>query len=569
MSQPPRELRALLEVRAARSPDAVGYSVIEDDRTTTDLRWRALHEDALAAAGRLRDAGLRPRDRMLVVLDHRPDLIRLLWAGILAGAPTACFHYLTRRTQVTAYTDQIVALARRASLEMVVTFGWFAETLRPALESSGTRVVALEDLNAASPGAPVDPAGPSSGGHDETLLFLSGGTTGRSKIVPLGDAAVLAQLAMTERLDMREDQTHAHWVPLSHDMGLTFGFLVPAYTGARCTLVSSLSWARAPGRFMRLLADQRAVLTAMPNFGLDHTARHVRDADVAQLDLSALRRLVCASEPVRERSIARFASRFAAAGLRPDALVVAYGMAEATCGLTTTLPGPVRIDRVQRGSLEAGRHALPSDDPETATAIVSCGVPLTGVELRITDHDGRPHADRVVGEIEARSPALMPGYLAGDHIDRSAFTADGWYRTGDLGYMAEGELFVCGRRSDFIICAGRNVYPQEVEELIESVPGIRPRGAVAFGVDHPRQATEGVVVVAEIERGSEAELSRIDAAIRASVEAATGVVLLDLRLVGERGWILRGASGKVARLANRAKYLEAFGAAVDPPSDPV
>jgi acyl-CoA synthetase (AMP-forming)/AMP-acid ligase II len=251
------------------------------------------------------------------------------------------------------------------------------------------------------------------------------------------------------------------------------------------------------------------------------------------LSLSGVRAFVNCSEPVRDASQRQFLERFAPIGVRPEQLAASYAMAENVFAVTQTPIGrPPRIDRADDG----GTH-------------VSCGPPIAGVHVRI--EGGRP--DGRAGEIQVRSDSMLSGYHGRPDLDAGLFDG-GWYRTGDLGYLRDGELYVIGRKKDLIIVAGKNLHPHDLEAAVNSVAGVHPGRAVVFGVTDEAEGTELVAVVAEVESEDAATRKAIGGAIRRALVAQAGVVASFVHLVGPK-WLLKTSSGKIARAANREKWL--------------
>ncbi len=420
-----------------------------------------------------------------------------------------------------------------------------------------------------------------------SIAFLqhSSGTTGLQKGVALSHVAVLNQLAAySNTLSLRENDVVVSWLPLYHDMGLIAGFLLPLMQGLPLVLMSPFDWVQHPALLFRAIHDHRATLCWLPNFAYNHCARRIRRRDSEGLSAASMRLFVNCSEPVRHDSHALFLERFAANDVRPEMLGVSYAMAENTFAVTQTPPGrPARLDFVDPVALATMGYAQPvpaesekgsvSPTGEAGSAIadthsgyaidstgeqtllsprVSCGPPIPNTELRILDDDGRPLPDRFVGQIAIRSDCLLTGYYRRD--DLPPFTAGGWFLTGDRGYVAEGEVYVVGRSKDLIINAGKNIYPGDIEAIVNEVTGVHAGRAVAFGVADEREGTELVAVIAETQASDAAARQAISRAIRAAVAQQAAVTLSYVHLVGPR-WLLKTSSGKLARAANRDKWL--------------
>jgi fatty-acyl-CoA synthase len=300
-------------------------------------------------------------------------------------------------------------------------------------------------------------------------------------------------------------------------------------------------------------------LTWLPNFAYNFCAQKIRDRDLAGVDLSSWRAVINCSEPMRWESQQAFAQRFAAFGLRPEAMATCYAMAENVFAVTQGgIDGPVVVEAIERRALIAGQ-AVPRDeaagapDAPATVKMLSAGRPLPNVRLRVLDEQRRELPERRVGEIALRSDCILTGYYNRADLTALAFH-DGWYLTGDLGYLAEGELFVTGRKKDLIIVGGKNVHPQDLEALAGEVPGVHPGRVVAFGVFDEELGTEEVVIVAEADSEADDERRRLADEVRQCVNRGSDIAVRVVQIVGPR-WVLKTSSGKLARAANREKYL--------------
>jgi len=274
------------------------------------------------------------------------------------------------------------------------------------------------------------------------------------------------------------------------------------------------------------------------------------------VDLSSLRAVINCSEPMYLQSHQLFLERFKPYQLRAAALATCYAMAENVFAVTQGgVDALVRVDWVEQQALISRQVAVPAreGDPE-AIAMLSAGPPIEGVAVRVLDAQGRLLPERTLGEIALQSHFMLTGYYNRPDLTEKAFL-DGWYLTGDLGYLAEGELYITGRKKDLIIVGGKNIYPQDLERLAGQVKGVHPGRVVAFGIYNEQAGTEEVVIVAESdEEYSTQAAEAVAEEIRHQVTKGSDIVLRYAHLVG-RNWLLKTSSGKVARQANRDKYL--------------
>ena len=321
--------------------------------------------------------------------------------------------------------------------------------------------------------------------------------------------------------------------------------------------MSPFYWLRTPVALLRTLHEFKGTFCCMPNFAFNHCVRNIRDRELEGLDLSHCRSMYSGAEPIRQDTIEAFARRFAAYGLRRTALKSSYGLAENV--LTVSFmqgDGPPRADRVGLADLQIHRRAVPvaSEEPG-GTTVVSTGPPIPSTEVEIRDARGQRLPERSVGEITVRSSHMLTTYYRRPEV-AARVLRDGWLHTGDLGYLADGEVYVCGREKDLIIVGGSNIFPEDVESLADAVPGVQPGRAVAFGVSDERLGTERVVIVCELRQPPiDTDARTVELELRRRVVQDLGVTIGEVRFV-DRGWIIKTSSGKLARSANRDKYLK-------------
>jgi acyl-CoA synthetase (AMP-forming)/AMP-acid ligase II len=292
----------------------------------------------------------------------------------------------------------------------------------------------------------------------------------------------------------------------------------------------------------------------LPNFAYNHCARRIRQRDLEGISLVSIRAFINCSEPARHDSHQLFLERFSDLGISADKLAVSYAMAENVFAVTQTPIGQqVHIDWIDGATVSEKQRAIPTNpDDMQASATVSCGPPIPDVSVRIIDQEGQKLPDRAIGEIVIKSHCMLTEYYR--RSDLHPFASDGWYRTGDMGYMADGEIYIVGRYKDMIINAGKNVYPQDIEAIINTVPGVHPGRAVVFGVPDQREGTELIAAVAEVDTEDPSERKEIERQLRQRVSQQSSVTLTYVQTVDVR-WLIKTSSGKIARAANRDKWL--------------
>jgi fatty-acyl-CoA synthase len=344
------------------------------------------------------------------------------------------------------------------------------------------------------------------------------------------------------------------WLPLYHDMGLIAGFLLPIVSGIPLVLASPFDWVRAPWRLLQAVSTYRGTLSWLPNFAYNFCAQKIREGSMEGIDLSSWRAVINCSEPVRWESHRAFYERFRRHGLRMAALQTSYAMAENVFGVTQSdLSREPTVLQIDREAFMADGTIRLAETDDAGMKSMSSGYPLSNTELRILDEAGTALPEGRMGEISLRSDCMLSGYYHRPDADREVFR-DGWYLTGDYGYLWGGELFVSGRKKDLIIVGGRNIYPQDLEALSYEVPGVHPGRSVAFGVFNDTTGTEDVYLVAEADTDDPQQRARTADQIREHVTRNSNVALRRVKVVGP-AWILKTSSGKTARAANRRKLL--------------
>jgi fatty-acyl-CoA synthase len=378
------------------------------------------------------------------------------------------------------------------------------------------------------------------------------------KGVELTHRGVLGQVDRYARaIDLRGDDRIVSWLPLYHDMGLIACLTLPLVTAVPACVMSPFDWLARPELLLEAVTAERSTLAWMPNFAFHLMADRVRLDPERPLDLSSLRAVVNCSEPVDPVGWRRFHELLAPCGLSPFAGATCYAMAENVFAVTQGgIGGPVAVDHVDARVLRADGIAVAVCDPTVETAEVpSSGRALADAAVEVIGADGRALPDRTVGEIRLRGPCLAGGYRDDAEATAAAFGEDG-YRTGDLGYLADGELYVLGRSDDVILVAGQNVHPGEIELAAGRVRGVRPGRVVAFGTEAPRTGTQRVVVVAEADDGVAAAPERAPEVVRRlrrDVREATHVGVSEVLVVAP-GTLRKSAAGKLSRALMRDLY---------------
>jgi 1-acyl-sn-glycerol-3-phosphate acyltransferase len=544
----------LLEAHAQAQPERLHILLRQEDGTEIPITYGALWERAAVVAADLRERGIGRGQSVALMLRTEAAFFESFFGILIAGAVPVPLYPPFRRNRIEEYARRQAGILRNAEARLLITFGdaervaYLLRRLVPAL----TDVITAErPLRSAS-----RPVSRRVSAQHPALIQYTSGSTGDPKGVLLSHANILANIrAIGEALAISPTDVGVSWLPLYHDMGLIGAWLGSLYFGIPIVLLSPLAFLARPARWLWAIHAHRATISPAPNFAFDLCVRRVTDEEIAGLDLSSWRLALNGSEPVSPDTIERFTRRFQAYGFRPEAMCPVYGLAEASVGLT--MPplgrGPW-VDHVARDVFQWTRQAQPAapDDP-TSLRFVSCGRALPGHAVRVVDATGHRVSERIEGRIEFRGPAVTSGYFRNPEATR-AVRRNGWMDSGDLGYHVAGELFVTGRQKDLIIKGGRNLSPQEVEEVVGDLPGIRKGCVAAFGVADPAIGTERFVVVAESRERLPQRQAALRSAVRDRVVTVIGVPA-DTVIIAEPGTVLKTSSGKIRRTATREAYL--------------
>jgi fatty-acyl-CoA synthase len=548
----PPTISAMFRARAAEHPARTALRLHRGGEAPAVWDYRTLEGEMRRAAAALERRGIRAGDRVMILAPEIEEAVRALAGCWGAGATPVAVGLPHRMGDARAFVERLAATARRVEARALVVGSNVLGGAEVEMGSDGPTPIAAAALAAEEGRAEDPPEDPEAC----AILQLSSGTTGRPKGVVLPHRAVLANLEQMRRaFGTSGDDVGVSWLPVHHDMGLIGGFLLAVYSGlSGVTLLSQSAFFAQPMIWLRTIAETRATISPGPTAAYALCVQLAARAKRAGLDLSSWDRALVGAEPVLPDVLDGFAAAYAPLGFRARAFVPVYGLAEATLAVAATPigAGPT-IDRVRRVRFERDGEAAPAGEGEEARAFVASGAPVHGTEVRIV-RDGFAVGERAVGAIEVRAPSLMVGYLGDAERTGEAMPegSGGWLRTGDLGYFAEGKLYVTGRAKELIIRAGRNLDPVEVEEIASEVPGVKTGAVIACGLQHPTRGTEQAVVVAESRREAE-EHPALEVAIKAALRERG--LEVDVVKIVPVGWLPWTTSGKRMRTAVRERLL--------------
>ena len=505
--------------------------------------WGEVHERARRIAGGLAAAGVGHGDAV-PVLAGAPAEIAPAGQGVwMRGASLTMLHQPTPRTDLQRWAEETTAVIKMIGAKTVVISDPFLAAA-PLLAELGMRVLSIDQLLDSRPIAPVE-----TDDDDVALLQLTSGSTGSPKAAQISHRNVVSNaeaMFIGANVDIDTDVI-VSWLPLFHDMGMTGFLTVPMFFGAELVKVTPMDFLRDILLWAKLIDNYKGTMTAAPNFAYTLFARRLRkQAQPGQFDLSTLRWALSGAEQVEPADIEDLCEAGKPFGLRPEAILPAYGMAETTVAVSFSECGAgLVVDEVDADLLAILHRAVPATKGKTRR-LATLGRLLKGLEARVVDEDGNILAARGVGVIQVRGEPVTLGYetMAGFV---AAQDDQGWYDTGDLGYLTEAELVVvCGRVKDVIIMAGRNIYPTDIERAASRVSGVRPGCAVAVRLDagHPRETF--AVAVESNNWQDPTEVRRIEQQVAHEVVAEVDVRPRSV-VVLEPGMIPKTPSGKLRR----------------------
>lgn len=554
-------------LRRAAGRDDAGYSYATDD--IADVRFESfqqLNRRADRIAGALRARGLVPGDRVGLILHDAQQFIGCFFGAMVAGlVPVPIAPPPVRFGQDGNFLRHITPVLRKARPRLLLTDGDLAALLNEQRQGAAPIcdwVVVEELLDATQPraqGAAAAGADVRMAPEDTAFLQFTSGSTSQPRGVRVTHANLVANLhAISEHgLRATPDDYCVSWLPLNHDMGLIGKVLVPLFAGMRGVLLMPTAlFLKRPLAWLQAISRHRATITFAPSFAYNLCVARSAARPMADLDLSTLRIAGCGAEPVRCEVLSAFADRFAPHGFRAQAFLPCYGLAEHTLAATfAPVGGGLRADRVAVSALVEGRaEPMPQAGPAlpSTVQIANCGRAFPGHEVKIVDDGGAALGERQVGHVLLRGPSVAQGYFEDEAATASAWSG-GWLRTGDLGYLAGGDLHVCGRAKDLIIVHGRNYHPHDIEwEAAQTQTG-RQGNVVAFGVEDAVAGRERVIIAAETKVAGVGR-EELQHSIRSRLLEALALVVDQVLLLPPHS-LPKTSSGKLQRRLARDLFL--------------
>jgi len=466
------------------------------------LPYAVLRQQAQTLARRLNGLGLEQGARVALIAETNADFVRFFFACQYAGLVPVPLPVSVNLGSHRAYVNHLRGMLIDSQAKIAMAPRDVLPFIEEAAEWLDLNFVGDAPAFDALPEAETGLRLPDS--EDLAYIQYTSGSTRFPRGVMIDQQTIMHNLSLIIRhgVQVRSGDRCVSWLPFYHDMGLVGMVLAPLACQISADYLNTRDFAMRPRLWMELMTRSKATVSFGPPFGYDLVSRRLRPGQAQQFDLSHWRLAGVGAEMIRAEVLERFARRLAPAGFRDGAFTACYGMAECALAVTFAPLGVgVGVDRVHGEHLSRSGRAIPVGPEETPeheqhiNCYVDCGAALPNFEVEIRDDRGRPLPDRHAGVLYVRGPSVMSGYFGDGEATRKVLAEDGWLKTGDIGYRVEGHLYVTGRQKDMIIVNGRNIWPQDLEQIAEQQPEIRPGDALAFSVPDPDGGEQTILVV--------------------------------------------------------------------------
>lgn len=517
-----------------------------------EITYKELVENSAGYALHFRNCKVSKGDSVIIILKHSPHLFYSFIGAMMVGAVPSFLPFPSEKQDPKLHMESIEKLTRRIHSRSIVTYKEHFHEIKQLAKDLGIDAAMPEQIQGAKPLWDDNI-------KDSDVAFLqhSSGTTGLKKGVALSHKSVLNQIEDYSRaIKLGKHDVIASWLPLYHDMGLIACFIMPLVKEIPVVMVDPFEWVMMPRMLFDEIGKNKASLCWLPNFAFNLLAS-VIDASSEKYDLSSMRAFIDCSEPCKPHSFDIFYSSFKDYGVRKEMLQTCYAMAENVFAVTQSELGKqVKVDCVDIHSFASKHHAKKSSG-KNSMSFLSVGRALPNAGIKIVDDSRKELGERHVGEIAVKGNSLFSGYFRQPEETEKSMQ-DGWFFTGDLGYMADGELYITGRKKDLIIVHGRNYYAHDIEYIANHIEGIKKGRCVAIGIYDERMGSEDVVIIAEAEKESYSK-EIIAKELRKKVSEGLNLLIKEVYLVPLK-WMVKTTSGKVSRKENKKKYMkEKFG----------
>jgi fatty-acyl-CoA synthase len=521
------------------------------------LSYAELRNQARELAQRLRGLSPARGARVAIVADTHPDFLRFFFACQYAGLVPVPLPIPHNPGIHKSYVVQIRAMMQGCQASLAVAPADYADLLLEAAEDLGLTFVGTPEDYDSLP----EQTGELHPTQADELAYLqyTSGSTRFPRGVMITQRAVLSNLSgiITEGMDVRTTDRCVSWLPFYHDMGLVGMVLAPLASQLTVDYLGTREFAMRPRQWLALMSRNKATISFSPPFGFELCNRRLREGEAETFDLGTWRVAGVGAETIRPRVLREFARTLAPSGFDPKAFLACYGMAECSLAVSfAPLGAGLAVDRVDADHLALHHHARPAGDVsgERCSEFVNCGVPLSEFEVDIRDTLGHVLPERHIGVIHVRAPSVMSGYFNEPEITAQTLSADGWLDTGDIGYRVADNILITGRKKDLIIINGRNIWPQDLEQLAEQQPDVRPGDALAFAIPDT-DGTDIAVMVVQYREKDAAKRAELIQRLRGVIHAEVGV---DCHIeLAPLHTLPRTSSGKLSRSKARQNYIDA------------
>lgn len=544
-------------IDAGKGLTTKGYTFTDRDSDGEFYSFERLREEAMRRAAHLRSHGLKKGDRVAMVVpdgeDFVPTFLGAVWAGIV---PVPLYPPLSLG-KLDSYIDTLIAILTKAkpthliTNEKVQTILWGGVAKVPSIKG----VITTEELKGPAPeGVSTDKADVT----DDDLCFLqfTSGSTSTPKGVAVTHANLRANAWAIMRDGLQTDTDVDHgvsWLPLYHDMGL-IGFVIsPMFHRVSVTFIPTMTFVRNATIWLRTISRVKGTITFAPNFAYALAVKRAKPEQIASLDLSSMRHFGCGAEPINPVTMRAFVETFAPSGLKPSMMLPCYGMAEATLAISFIgVEDSLTTDVIDGDAYQTERKAKPASAEllknGTAQEFVNCGKSFAKHEVGAFDDAGKRLPDRSIGELWVRGPSVAKGYYEDTEATERTF-GNGWLKTGDYGYLVDGNVFITGRKKDLIIINGRNYDPQRLEWIVDDLPEVRKGSTVAFS--RPGSGSEELVIAIESRAADKQALIEL---VKQKINENMQLTPADV-FIAPVGSLPKTSSGKLQRAKTRQQYL--------------
>jgi len=545
------------EFNAGEFPNKDAIVFWKAGETPIRITYKTLLEKANKYSIALKKQGVKAGDVCAILMRHHPDFYPIYLGVVGIGALPAVLAYPNPRLHPDKFRQGIEGMSQRSGLDWILTERSLENILQPILNSKENSIrgtyypLEFESYEDEKLQKEITLYRQSIINTNPVLLQHSSGTTGLQKPVVLSNQAIINHVVhYGNSINLTESDKVVSWLPLYHDMGLIAAFHIPLAFGITSIQIDPFEWVLAPRLLLDAITIEKATITLLPNFAFNILADKISDKELKGVSLNSMRLFINCSEPVRFQSFEKFKNKFIQYELNPDSLTASYAMAETTFAVSQSLfPNGCKTLNVDKDKFTKGIIEI-VDDPAGSKTLVSSGKIISGCQVRIVDEKRNDLSENLIGEIAIKSVSMFDGYR--NYPEKtSEVLEDGWYFSGDLGFVVNDELYVIGRKKDLIIVAGKNIYPEDVEDIISNIPGVIPGRVVALGEEDESLGTEIVSIIAEtkIEDEKEKAKLRLDI-VRKGMQ--NDLNISRIYLVPPR-WLIKSSAGKPSRKANKER----------------